>query len=106
MTSFDALDYMNKVESELKEAAAQLKVSMFDVSERTAANLEAIKVFEAEQKQAKKAAAEGSVAEYLESMVDVGYPLVIARIDGLDSGALYATLGISCVLACPSRARA
>lgn len=88
VTSFDALDYMNKVESELKEAAAQLKVSMFDVSERTAANLEAIKIFEAEQKQAKKAAAEGSVAEYLESMVDVGYPLVVARIDGLDSGAL------------------
>ena len=46
VTSFDALDYMNKVESELKEAAAQLKVSMFDVSERTAANLEAIKIFE------------------------------------------------------------
>lgn len=88
VTSFDALDYMNKVESELKETAAQLKASMFDVSERTAANLEAIKAFEAEQKQAKKAAAEGSVAEYLESMVDVGYPLVIARIDGLDSGAL------------------
>ena len=88
VTSFDALDYMNKVESELKEAAAQLKVSMFDVSERTAANLEAIKIFEAERKRAKKAAAEGSVAEYLESMVDVGYPLVVARIDGLDSGAL------------------
>ena len=94
VTSFDALDYMNKVESELKEAAAQLKVSMFDVSERTAANLEAIKIFEAEQKQAKKAAAEGSVVECLESMVDVGYPLVVARIDGLDSGALRNTWDI------------
>ena len=50
VTSFDALDYMNKVESELKEAAAQLKASMFDVAERAAANLEAIKAFEAEQK--------------------------------------------------------
>lgn len=88
VTSFDALDYMNKMEAELKEAAAELKVSMFDVAERTAAHIEAIKGFEMEQKQAKKAAAEGSVAEYLESMVDVGYPLVIARIDGLDSGAL------------------
>ncbi|MFR4803960.1 MAG: hypothetical protein ACLT98_11985 [Eggerthellaceae bacterium] len=39
VTSFDALDYMNKVESELKETAAQLKAPMFDVSERTAANL-------------------------------------------------------------------
>lgn len=88
VTSFDALAYMNKMEAELKEAAAELKVPMFDVAERTAAHLEAIRGFEMEQKQAKKAAAEGSVAEYLESMVDVGYPLVIARIDGLDSGAL------------------
>lgn len=88
VTSFDALAHMNRIESELKEAAAELKVPMFDVSERTAANIRAIKEFEAKQKQAKKAAAEGNVAEHIKAMVDVGYPLVIARIDGLDSGAL------------------
>ncbi|MDO4590679.1 MAG: alanine--tRNA ligase [Slackia sp.] len=88
VTSFDALAYANKVESELKETAAALKATMFDVAERTAANLQLIKEFEAERKQAKKAAAEGSVAEHIKDMVDVGYPLVIARIDGLDSGAL------------------
>ncbi len=88
VTSFDALEYMNKIENELKEAAAELKVPMFDVSERTAANIRTIKEQEAEQKRAKKAAAEGNVAEHIKAMVDVGYPLVIARIDGLDSGAL------------------
>ena len=88
VTSFDALAHMNRIESELKAAAAELKVPMFDVSERTAANIRAIKEFEAKQKQAKKAAAEGNVAEHIKAMVDVGYPLVIARIDGLDSGAL------------------
>ncbi len=88
VTSFDALEYMNKIENELKEAAAELKVPMFDVSERTSANIRTIKEQEAEQKRAKKAAAEGNVAEHIKAMVDVGYPLVIARIDGLDSGAL------------------
>lgn len=36
VTSFDALAYMNKVEEELKETAAELRVPLFDVSERTA----------------------------------------------------------------------
>ncbi|RNL20646.1 alanine--tRNA ligase [Slackia faecicanis] len=88
VTSFDALEHMNKIEHELKEAAAELKVPMFDVSERTAANIRTIKEQEAEQKRAKKVAAEGNVAEHIKAMVNVGYPLVIARIDGLDSGAL------------------
>ncbi|MDO4442583.1 MAG: alanine--tRNA ligase [Slackia sp.] len=88
VTSFDALTYMNKIEAELKDAAGELKVPMFDVSERTAANIRLIKEFEAKAKQAKKAAAEGNVAEHIKAMVDVGYPLVIARIDGLDAGAL------------------
>ncbi|MDO5042985.1 MAG: alanine--tRNA ligase [Slackia sp.] len=88
VTSFDALEYMNRIESELKQAASELKVPMFDVSERTAANIRTIKEQEAEQKRAKKAAAEGNVAEHIKAMVDVGYPLVIARIDNLDSGAM------------------
>ena len=51
VTSFDALAYMNKVEEELKETAAELRVPLFDVSERTAANIKpAIKDFEAKRK--------------------------------------------------------
>ena len=33
-------------------------------------------------------AAEGSIAEHLANMVNVGYPLIVARIDGLDAGGL------------------
>ena len=88
VTSFDALAYVNKIESELKEAAEELRVPMFDVSERTAANIATIKEFEAKRKASKKMAAEGNVAEHLKAMVDVGYPLVIARIDGLDAGGM------------------
>ena len=88
VTSFDALAYMNKVEEELKETAAELRVPLFDVSERTAANIATIKDFEAKRKANKKMAAEGSIAEHLENMVNVGYPLIVARIDGLDAGGL------------------
>ncbi len=88
VTSFDALAYVNKIESELKETAEELRVPLFDVSERTAANIATIKDFEAKRKASKKMAAEGNVAEHLKAMVDVGYPLVIARIDGLDAGGM------------------
>ncbi len=88
LTSFEALAYMNTMESQLKEAAAILRVPVAEVAERSAANLAAIKQFETERKRASQAAAEGSIAAYAEGAVDVGYPLIVARIDGLDSGAL------------------
>ncbi len=88
VTSFDALAYVNREEDELKRAAAALKATPFEVADRCAANVAAIKEFEAERKRAKQAEAEGSMADYLENMVDVGYPLVVARIDGLDTGGL------------------
>ena len=90
VTSYDALAYMNRIEAELKEAAAELKVSLFDVTERTAANLATIKDFEQKQKANKQRAAEGSVAEHLKDVVDAaeGYPVVVTRIDGLDTGGL------------------
>ncbi len=88
VTSFDALAYMNREEDELKRAAGVLKTTPFEVADRCAANAATIKEFEAERKRAKQAEAEGSMADYLKNMVDVGYPLVVARIDGLDTGAL------------------
>ncbi len=94
VTSYDALAYVNRIEVELKRAAAELKVPLFDVSERTAANIAQIKDFEAKRKRSKQMAAEGSVAQYLESVVDVGYPLLVVRIDGLDTGGLRNTWDI------------
>ena len=88
VTSFDALAYMNAQEEQLKEAAALLKVKPMAVAERTAANLATIKEFEAKEKQAKQAAAEGSVADHIKDVIDAGYPVVVTRIDGMDTGAL------------------
>ena len=90
VTSYDALAYMNRIEAELKETASELKVPLFDVSERTASNLAAIKDFEQKQKANKQRAAEGSMEEHLKDVVDAaaGYPVVVTRIDGLDTGGL------------------
>ena len=88
VTSFDALAYLNAEEAELKAAAEALRAPVLGVAERAAAAMESVKRFEAASKQAARAAAEGSVADYLKDTVDVGYPLLVARIDGLDAGAL------------------
>ncbi len=88
LTSYEALAYLRKVEDELRETAAELRVPLFDVSERTAANLRQIKELQAKAKANKQRAAESEGAELLEGMVDVGYPLVIAEIKQVDAGGL------------------
>ena len=88
VTSYDALEYMHKMEAELKETASLLRVPLFDVSERTAANVATFKELEAKRKQNKQMAAEGNIAEYIKDIVNVGYPVLVARIDGLDTGGL------------------
>ena len=78
------------MEAELKETAAEMKAKPFEVAERVKANLAAIKEFEAERKRAKQAAAEGDVSDHLKNVIDAaaGYPVVVTRIDGLDTGGL------------------
>ena len=53
VTSYGALAYVNKVEAELKEAAATLRVPPFDVSERVAADQKALKEMRTKAKRAK-----------------------------------------------------
>ncbi|WP_102373736.1 alanine--tRNA ligase [Raoultibacter massiliensis] len=88
VTSFDALAYMNKVEGELKETAAELKVPIFDVSERTAANLKTMKELADKRKHNKQAATNGEVLAVLENVLDAGYPLVVANMGTVDAGGL------------------
>ena len=75
-----ALEYVNKIESELKATAAELKVSLFDVAERTDANLKAFKGLQAESRKAKEAAADTGIAAMLEGVFTAaaGYPVVVA----------------------------
>ena len=94
VTSYDALAYMNKIESELRETAEQLRVPLFDVSERTAANAKTFKEALAKAKAAKKTAAEGDVDDILKGLVDVGYPLLILQMPELDTAGMRSTWDI------------
>ena len=81
VTSFGALDYVNRMESELKETATELKVPMFDVSERTAANLKNMKEMQKQSKRGKEAVSDDAINKLLSMAVDspAGYPLIIAQ---------------------------
>lgn len=89
VTSFDALNYLNKIEAELKETADELKVPLFDVSERTAATIRTLKETDERQKRQKEFVSDGNIPELLtKNLVDVGYPLVIAHMGQAEVGGL------------------
>ena len=88
VTSFDALAYMNKVEEELKQTASELKVPLFDVRDRTAANLKTMKDLQGKRKHNKEIASEGEMLSILDSVLDAGYPLVVANLGKADVGGL------------------
>lgn len=88
VTSFEALAYMNRIEAELKETAAQLKVPLFAVGERTAAHLHATKELGEKQKRRKELVSEDAFADLLENAIDVGYPLIIANVGNAEVGGL------------------
>ncbi len=88
VTSFDALQHVNRMEAELKEAARALNTPLFGVSERSALNVAHIKDLQSQIAQLKKDAALEGIDALLNSVVDAGYPVVIGRIDGADAGDL------------------
>ena len=94
VTSYDARAYMNKMEAELREAADMLRVPLFDVSERTASNIKAIKEAQTKAKNVKQTAAEADLSHFLKGVIDVGYPLIIARVNDMDTSAMRNTWDI------------
>ena len=90
VTSFGALAYVNKLESELKETAEVLRVPLFDVSERSAANVKQLRDQQKAAKQAKNIVSDDNVAKLVDSAVAsaAGYPVVISRVQVSDAGAL------------------
>ena len=90
MTSYGALEYVNRVEAELKEAAESLRVPLFDVSERTAANVKLLKEIQKGAKQAKNVVSEDGVTKLVNAAVpsSAGYPVVISRVEFGDAGAM------------------
>ncbi len=83
VTSFDAYDWVMREESELLEAAAAFKVPRFDVSERAAATVKALKEAEAGVGRVVNAIADDELSRMLTDVVDVGYKLVVALGPGL-----------------------
>ncbi|MCI8468288.1 MAG: alanine--tRNA ligase, partial [Eggerthellaceae bacterium] len=88
VTSYGALAYVDKVEAELKEAAAVLRVPLFDVSERTAANAKALKEFQQKGKRAKEMIGGDAFNDLLAQVQEApaGYPVIIARTEVREGG--------------------
>ncbi len=88
VTGYGAFEYVNKIESELKETASILKVPLFDVSERTASNMKAIKELRDATKRGKEAIADDDINELLASAYKTaaGYPVIIAKTWAAQSG--------------------
>ena len=85
VTSFDALAHLNAEEAQLRSVAVALKVSAADAAHRAADLTAQVKAFEDAEKKAKAAEAASKVEGALSDVLDAGYPLVVARIDGLDA---------------------
>ena len=88
VTSYGALAYVNKVEAELKEAAATLRVPPFDVSERVAADQKALKEMRTKAKRAKDMVSDDMFSALLSQVqqAPAGYPVIIARTEVRDGG--------------------
>lgn len=88
VTSYAALDHMNGIESELREAAVALSVPMHDVAERAASNLAAYKDLQTKFKRTQNAVADDNVTSLLEQLATTpaGYPVVVAQVDVRDPG--------------------
>ena len=91
VTSFDALEYLNRVEAELLEASAILRVPPFDVSERSAANVKSIKEMTHQLKRGMSTIADDGITKLLDLAVEAkgDYPVIIAQhIKPTDAGSL------------------
>jgi len=79
VTSFDALDYVAKEESEILETAEVLKVQKFDISERVGTLVAKLKDLESTVERTKEAISDAVISTMLKQQIDVGYPLLIAE---------------------------
>lgn len=85
VTSFDALTYLERFETELAETAAVLKVSKFDVSERVGTLARRVKELENAAQRARSHMTGFDPATLVDSALDVGYPVIVARIPDVTS---------------------
>ncbi len=88
VTSYGALEYVNSMERELKSAAVELKVPLFEVATRAASNLKSLKEMQHKAKHAQEVVSDDGITALLESAVIAkdGYPVIIGRTDIKDGG--------------------
>jgi alanyl-tRNA synthetase len=86
VTSFDALEYVNRLEAELKKAAALLKAPPLELSEKVEAQQNQLRELENQARAARASALSGGAAQLLDAAITAGagYQLVVARLDGQD----------------------
>ena len=84
VTSYEALAYLNREEAELRETAKTLRVPIFDVAERTAANAKMIKEVQKGAKRGKEVISDDGITALVNTAVDAkgGYPVIIGRLSG------------------------
>lgn len=88
VTSFDALDYVNRVEAELAEAASVLKAPRFEVAERAVKLLGKMKELEAALARAEERLSHSGIEELLSGVADVGYKVLVARAPAMKADGL------------------
>lgn len=89
VTSFEALNYLDAFEAQVKDLSRVLRVPAADVVSRVEALLSQVKELQAKEKAAASASAAGDLpADLGEFTVDAGYPVFVFRKDGLDAGGM------------------
>ena len=89
LTSYDAIEYLNGFEAQVKELSSTLRVPASDVVARVEANVAQLRELNSKSKANKAAAAGGDLPEnLLELTVGSEYPVFVHRKDGLDAGGM------------------
>ncbi len=92
LTSFDALQHVNHIESELRTAAGLLKTPIFEVHEKIEALQNRVAELNAALKRQQASGAADQIDALATQVIDNGYALVVARIDGSDIEGLRAAM--------------
>ncbi|GHT79471.1 alanine--tRNA ligase [Actinomycetota bacterium] len=88
ITSFDALEYLNREEAELRKAAGQLKTTPFELVDKIESTQAKLRELEAELAALKKSSIADDLESYLKDTLDVGYKLVVTRVPDIATNEL------------------
>jgi len=88
VTSFDAVEYTYAQEAILADAASALRCRPQEVADKAVAVSKRLKEAEVALAEAKKRGTSDSLAEVIASAADVGYPVIVARVEAGDGSEL------------------